>query len=49
MPSVVVWALRDAEDFIETGKFYRTGHSSLMIDILPEISGVDFNRLGKAG
>ena len=31
------------EDFIEKGKFYRMGHSSLMVDILPEISGVDFD------
>jgi hypothetical protein len=30
-------------DFIEPGKFYRMGHPPLMIDILPEISGVDFN------
>jgi hypothetical protein len=32
------------EDFIEPGKFYRMGHPPLMIDILPEISGVDFNQ-----
>ncbi len=31
------------EDFIEKGKFYRMGHPPLMIDILPEISGVDFD------
>ena len=31
------------EDFIERGKFYRMGHPPLMVDILPEISGVDFD------
>jgi Nucleotidyltransferase of unknown function (DUF6036) len=31
------------EDFIEKGKFYRIGRPPLMIDILPEISGVDFD------
>jgi len=31
------------EDFIEPGKFYRMGRPPLMIDILPEISGVDFD------
>ncbi len=31
------------DDFIEKGKFYRMGHPPLMIDILPEISGVDFD------
>jgi len=31
------------EDFIEPGKFHRMGHPPLMIDILPEISGVDFD------
>jgi hypothetical protein len=31
------------EDFIEKGKFYRLGRPPLMIDILPEISGVDFD------
>jgi hypothetical protein len=31
------------EDFIEKGIFYRMGHPPLMIDILPEISGVDFD------
>jgi hypothetical protein len=29
-------------DFIEEGKFCRMGHPPLMVDILPEISGVDF-------
>ena len=37
------------EDFIEKGKFYRMGHPPLMIDILPEISGVDFIPPGKSG
>jgi hypothetical protein len=31
------------EDFIEKSKFYRIGHPPLMIDILPEINGVDFD------
>ena len=31
------------EDFIEPGKIYLMGHPPLMIDILPGISGVDFN------
>lgn len=31
------------EDFIEPGKFFRMGHPPLMIDILPEIRGVDFD------
>ncbi|MFZ2448069.1 MAG: DUF6036 family nucleotidyltransferase [Syntrophobacteraceae bacterium] len=31
------------EDFIEKGKFYRMGHPPIMVDILPEISGVDFD------
>jgi hypothetical protein len=31
------------DDFIERGKFYRMGHPPLMVDILPEISGVDFD------
>ena len=30
-------------DFLEKGKFYRMGHPPLMVDILPEISGVDFD------
>jgi hypothetical protein len=30
-------------DFIEKGVFYRMGQPPLMIDILPEISGVDFD------
>jgi hypothetical protein len=31
------------EDFIEPGKFYRLGRPPIMVDILPEISGVDFD------
>jgi hypothetical protein len=31
------------EDFLEKGVFYRMGHPPLMVDILPEISGVDFD------
>ncbi len=31
------------EDFIEKDLFYRMGHPPLMVDILPEISGVDFD------
>ncbi|MHC1730280.1 MAG: DUF6036 family nucleotidyltransferase [Syntrophobacteraceae bacterium] len=31
------------EDFIEKGMFYRMGHPPLMVDILPEIGGVDFD------
>jgi hypothetical protein len=31
------------EDLIERGMFYRMGHPPLMVDILPEISGVDFD------
>jgi hypothetical protein len=30
-------------DLIEKGKFYRMGHPPVMIDLLPEISGVDFD------
>jgi hypothetical protein len=33
-----------AEDFREPGKFFRMGHPPLMVDILPEISGVDFDQ-----
>ncbi|MBI1867037.1 MAG: hypothetical protein HYS06_01845 [Methylocystis sp.] len=32
------------EDFIERGKFFRMGTPPVMVDILPEISGVDFDR-----
>jgi hypothetical protein len=31
------------EDFIEKGKFFRMGTPPVMVDILPEISGVDFD------
>lgn len=31
------------DDLIEKGKFYRMGHPPLMVDILPEIAGVDFD------
>jgi len=31
------------EDFIEPGKFYRLGRPPIMVDIFPEISGVDFD------
>lgn len=31
------------EDFIEQGKFFRMGTPPVMVDILPEISGVDFD------
>ncbi len=34
-------------DFLEKGKFYRMGLPPLMIDILPEISGVDFDAAWK--
>jgi len=32
-----------AEDFIERGKFFRMGRAPVMVDILPEIAGVDFD------
>lgn len=32
-----------ADDFIERGKFYRMGHPPLMVDILPELTGMDFD------
>ncbi len=32
------------EDFIERGKFFRMGSPPVMVDILPEISGVDFDQ-----
>jgi hypothetical protein len=32
-----------ADDFSEPGKFFRMGRPPFMIDILPEISGVDFD------
>ncbi len=36
-----------AADFIEKGKFFRMGRPPMAIDILPEISGVDFNSAWK--
>jgi hypothetical protein len=33
-----------AENFIEHDKFFRMGRAPIMVDILPEISGVDFDR-----
>jgi hypothetical protein len=32
-----------AEDFLEPGMFFRRGSPPLMVDILPEIKGVDFD------
>src|SRR5271157_89112 len=34
-----------AEDFIERDRFFRMGRAPVMVDILPEISGVDFDRV----
>jgi len=31
------------DDFAEPGKFFRMGRPPVMVDILPEISGVDFD------
>ncbi len=31
------------DDFVEHGSFFRMGAPPLMVDILPEISGIDFN------
>ena len=31
------------DDFIERGKFFRKGTPPVMVDILPEIAGVDFD------
>ncbi len=33
-----------AEDFIERDKFFRMGRAPVMVDIHPEIAGVDFDR-----
>lgn len=33
-----------AEDFLERDKFFRVGRAPVMVDILPEIKGVDFDR-----
>src|SRR6266436_1783740 len=32
------------EDFIERDKFFRLGNPPVMVDLLPEISGVDFDQ-----
>src|SRR5882724_12020658 len=32
-----------AEDFNDRGKFFRMGREPIMVDILPEIDGVDFD------
>src|SRR5258708_16429870 len=32
------------QDFIERDKFFRMGRAPMMVDILPEIPGVDFDR-----
>jgi hypothetical protein len=32
------------EDFMERGRFFRIGRAPVMVDILPEIGGVDFDR-----
>jgi hypothetical protein len=32
-----------AEDFIERDKFFRMGRAPLIVDILPEIEGIDFD------
>jgi len=31
------------KDFIERGSFFRMGHAPLMIEILPDIKGIDFD------
>ena len=33
-----------AEDFSDRGKFFRMGREPIMVDILPEIDGIDFDR-----
>ncbi|MGH6908507.1 MAG: DUF6036 family nucleotidyltransferase [Aestuariivirga sp.] len=33
----------EPEDLIERGKFFRMGTPPVMVDILPEISGIDFD------
>ncbi|HLN00179.1 MAG TPA: DUF6036 family nucleotidyltransferase [Bryobacteraceae bacterium] len=33
-----------AEDFIQRDKFFRMGRAPIVVDILPEIAGVDFDR-----
>ena len=32
------------EDFCDRSKFFRMGHEPVMVDLLPEIDGVDFDR-----
>ncbi len=32
------------DDFVERGSFFRMGHAPLMIELLPEIKGIDFDR-----
>jgi hypothetical protein len=32
-----------ADDFVEPDKFFRMGRAPVMVDILPEIDGVDFD------
>jgi hypothetical protein len=32
------------DDFVERGSFFRMGHAPLMIEILPDIKGIDFDR-----
>ena len=32
------------EDFSDRDKFFRMGHEPVMVDILPEIEGIDFDR-----
>jgi hypothetical protein len=33
-----------AEDFIDRDKFFRMGRAPFIVDVLPEIKGVDFDR-----
>lgn len=33
-----------ADDFVEAGSFFRMGTPPVMVDILPEVAGVDFDR-----
>lgn len=32
-----------ADDFVQRGSFFRMGHAPLMIEILPDIKGIDFD------
>jgi len=36
-----------AEDFIARDKFFRMGRAPFIVDILPEIAGIDFDRAWK--